>query len=1309
MKGNQIIDNSNNLSLNSNESLFNLYSQPLPASRSGALYNAFSYPTKISPESIAVFIASHTKPGDVVLDTFGGSGTTGIAAHLCANPTKEVIDLAEQLKAPVEWGPRTAIIYELSTLGSFVGRTITTQTDSKEFLKSAEELIKKCEQEVGNIYKARDDKGDLGTIRHSIWSDVLKCSDCNKEVAFWDVAVQQSPLKILDKFKCPSCGFEAGINQVERVFEPYFDELLGKEQIRKKRVLKRIYGQTGKRNWQRPANAEDEDLIKNIESMPLPKDIPLQQIPWGDLYRAGYHKGITHAHHFYTTRNLIVMATLWEGIKSAPAELQDALKLLVLSYNSTHSTLMTRVVVKSNQPDFVLTSAQSGVLYISSLPVEKNLFEGLKRKAKTIGKAFAILENSDSNVTVVNGTSTDLDIPDKSVDYVFTDPPFGDYIPYAELNFLNEVWLGKTTNRTNEIIISPKQEKSVTTYAELMAGVFKEISRTLKNDGAATVVFHSAKAEVWKSLQDSYKHAGLKVKYSSVLDKLQGSFKQVSKSVSVKGDPLLYLTKEERNSVLEPSHIDIEATISQLLQEAIASKDDKERTVERIYTRFISKFLESGQEVPLDAADFYRKVKPLLKISDFRNEVPIPKDIKIQINPERQKRLGQYFTSGPLAELLATIAEGSTASSVIDPMCGQGDMLTAVNSINSKANLSGIDIDPIAMNKCIDRLGNQKKSLDLIIGSAFSWNTIKQLKLKSFDLVITNPPYVRYQSLSSKLEGDVLLPDSETVRNDLLEVVSQLDHLEHRDKEVFRTVIKSYSGLSDLAVPSWILCAMLTSVGGHLAMVVPESWLNRDYAHPIHYLLLKLFKIKWVVEDVNRTWFKDAQVKTNLVVAERISYVEDIIEKCQIEKYLHVALPEILADSSSIVGGLFPGSVTPNEDFYNLLKRVKGNSDLEIMKFPIMYRNIKTKLDDFIATSFNSEWFRSCEPNLVKQIKNQRLKGKSSTVKMPQQLLDVVQISNIDFCSIEDLGWKVGQGLRTGANSFFYCDVINETEEYSTVVTSKKLGSRTFNLPKDALLPVLRKQNEIKDNFLLLQNQLYGRVLFLENYIHPQDLSKISESLILPIDIGRKVMPLEMQNLIDLATDINVGTMEKPKFIPSLSAVRTNVTKQQDVNARFWYMLPRLTGRHKSELFIPRINNLHPKTLLNSNNTVIDANFSTLWVNKETIVDKYAILALFNSTWAIAFMELTGSVMGGGALKLEATHLKRLPIPALLDEGWQRLSHLGKALIYMEDELETLKQIDDIILKAITGKSNVLPTLELLEKIKIEKLSFRNK
>ena len=62
------------------------------------------------------------------------------------------------------------------------------------------------------------------------------------------------------------------------------------------------------------------------------------------------------------------MNTLWEMTNDYEDKIGDALRLMLLSYNASHCTMMTRVVAKKNSKDFVLTGAQSGVLYISKLP-----------------------------------------------------------------------------------------------------------------------------------------------------------------------------------------------------------------------------------------------------------------------------------------------------------------------------------------------------------------------------------------------------------------------------------------------------------------------------------------------------------------------------------------------------------------------------------------------------------------------------------------------------------------------------------------------------------------------------------------------------------------------------------------------------------------------------------------------------------------------------------------------------------------------------------------------------------------------------
>lgn len=680
-------------------------------------------------------------------------------------------------------------------------------------------------------------------------------------------------------------------------------------------------------------------------------------------------------------------------------------------------------------------------------------------------------------------------------------------------------------------------------------------------------------------------------------------------------------------------------------------------------------------------------------------------------DPGRRKRLGQYFTGERLARLLVAIADGSRCRTVLDPMCGSGDMLAEVSRAAPRAQLVGIEIDLAAYELCSSRFSDEANKPHLIHGNAFNWSNISRLPNNCFDLTITNPPYVRYQSFAGNRQMEVGdLPDAESVRQGLLEVAQNLSGLEDEDRNIFISLIKGYSGLSDLAVPSWILCAMLTAVGGRLAMVVPESWLNRDYAYPIHYLLLKLFRVLWVVEDSNRAWFENAQIKTTLLVAERIPRVDDLQTACAGQTYVHIALLASAITERSVVGAIYPTASNPEAAFAEELSRFRPDASTAAPGgSSVTLRSLEGKLADLLAASRESGWLQRCEPNLA----GSSSKWANRSAKIPQTLLDLLPQSDATlFTTIEALGGRVGQGLRTGANEFFYCDLVSETEGECLVSPGKSLKLSPLLLPKAALRPVLRKQSELPNGYVIVPSSLKGRVLALDQFIHPEDENTVNgEGSNVPGQKpSRTVMPPALASLVTTAARTNVGTEDRPKLIPEMSAVRTNETKSKDSNtkARYWYMLPPLARRHLPDLLAPRINHLHPKVILNSDErTIIDANFSTIWLEEGARVDAYGLLACLNSSWAVAAMELTAAVMGGGALKLEAAHLRHLPIPALPAEQWSELSTLGRQLASGTDTEKILSTVNLIIAKALFGEERASSALEKLERIKEVRLDAR--
>lgn len=579
-----------------------LFSKPLPSTRGGSFYNTFPYPTKISPEAIAVYIASATNPDDTVLDAFAGSGSTGIAALLAEHPTEKMQETANALGVGPIWGKRNAILYEIGTYAAFATKTITNRLTAAEYARAVDDFIKKAEKLASGMYAAKSPDGRDGYIRYAIWTEVLICPECDAEIEYFKNGTSRNPATFYDKIECPHCHRTSLVEAMSFATEEHYDKLLKKTILRKKRRIAWVYGTSGKENWDRIATEDDIALVQKLEKEFSPSDDP-RKIEWGDLHRAGYHFGISHLHHFYTSRNYLVMSELWKLAECYPEREANALKLLLLSYNGAHCTLMTRIVAKHDSRDFVLTGAQSGVLYISKLPVEKNILLGLRRKAKPFQEAYKMLENCHGTVEVRNISSEFMSEPDKSIDFVFTDPPFGDFIPYAEVNQINELWLPAVTERSSEVIISAAQNKDVDTYRNMLARVFGEIRRVTKDDRPIAVVFHAAKAAVWGAFSEAIQISGLEIKQSSFLDKTQASFKQVVSKTSVQGDPLFLLKKAGlgKNGIMDEEQI-----LQMIVKE---NPHETELECRHCYSLYIGKCMEYGSPVTLDASEFYAYIQ----------------------------------------------------------------------------------------------------------------------------------------------------------------------------------------------------------------------------------------------------------------------------------------------------------------------------------------------------------------------------------------------------------------------------------------------------------------------------------------------------------------------------------------------------------------------------------------------------------------------------------------------------------------------------------------------------------------------------
>ena len=84
------------------------------------------------------------------------------------------------------------------------------------------------------------------------------------------------------------------------------------------------------------------------------------------------------------------------------------------------------------------------------------------------------------------------------------------------------------------------------------------------------------------------------------------------------------------------------------------------------------------------------------------------------------------------------------------------------------------------------------------------------------DLVITNPPYVRYQDQVS--HSVYCLPDRDEIRHGLIQCLMRSHNLTDSDRRIFLECAKGYSGLADMAFPCWILAASRVAIGADLRL-----------------------------------------------------------------------------------------------------------------------------------------------------------------------------------------------------------------------------------------------------------------------------------------------------------------------------------------------------------------------------------------------------------------------------------------------------------------------------------------------------------
>lgn len=593
--------------------------------KGNAYYKAHSYPTKVPHPAIMRFLLHYTQPGDVVLDGFAGSGSTGIAAQACGRPDEKTRKAIEDELGAVAWGYRRAVLSDLSPSAAVIDAGLNLPIDADAFDRASADILDRFDAELGWMYKTTHTNGASGRIDYAVWSEVSTCPECGSPVVFYDVAYDTATGKVVEPFHCPSpgCGSELDKKHLERrlttVRTPVGDTI---ERVEMRPV--RIHYRVGTSKYDKAPDADDLAVLARIARTPLPGPVPSHDLPLDVLYhgtRLG-PKGFVKVHHLWGDRPLHALAWLWKAChEEADPITRHALLFWIeqafwgLSWQNRY-----RPTGFSQVSQF-----QTGIYYVGSMHAECGVRYNLEGSKPSMGKRQSLVKVwRDSpaklgEVMISTGSSTSLDLPEASIDYVFVDPPFGANIYYADLAYLVESWHGVYTNPAEEAIQnqSKKVPRSLGEYGELMAACFAEFYRVLKPGRWMTVEFSNHSNEVWLTVQRALEGAGFMVADTRILDKEQLSYRQVTAQSAAKKDlviscykPAFAVPKGESIGDGDPE------TAWAFVREHLShlpvvegrrgdAQSIRERMADRLYDRTVGFHVSRRIPVPVTIAEFY--------------------------------------------------------------------------------------------------------------------------------------------------------------------------------------------------------------------------------------------------------------------------------------------------------------------------------------------------------------------------------------------------------------------------------------------------------------------------------------------------------------------------------------------------------------------------------------------------------------------------------------------------------------------------------------------------------------------------------
>ena len=406
---------------------------------------------------VAEYIMHYTKKEDIILDPFCGSGVT----------------IIEALRSG-----RKAIGIDLDPMAIFItrctGMPINLEILEEEFVR----IKQNAKPKIYDLFKTECPAcGMKRIITHVVWKREGK-----------DPQTPEKPIEIW--YECEKCA-----------------------RNNRSKILKKA------------PEKEDFKLLNEIQKQNIPFWYPEKELIWNS--RVNVWKG-EKVSDLFTKRALIGLSIILNEIEKIENDnIRDILK-----FTFTSSVVQASKMIPY-QGGFRTGGASWKVrgYWIPQKHFEinawncfenrfKKILRGKQKSNKHVGNIWEEGENfqdlhDSRNVLLSLQSALELkNIPSNSIDYVFTDPPYGDSVPYLELHYMWSSWLKFEPNFDEEIIVSDspiRDRKSKELYSLMLSKAFRKIFRVIKPNHYLTLTFHNADIGIYNSVIRSVIFAGFEL------------------------------------------------------------------------------------------------------------------------------------------------------------------------------------------------------------------------------------------------------------------------------------------------------------------------------------------------------------------------------------------------------------------------------------------------------------------------------------------------------------------------------------------------------------------------------------------------------------------------------------------------------------------------------------------------------------------------------------------------------------------------------------------------------------------------------